>query len=161
MGQSTTDDLNLNLSYQSWNSNLPLNIRKWFFVDGTIGSNTNADGTKSDPSLIISSIVNYLTLKLSSTGKIYGSSGAAGTNGVNEGKGGDGGDAVSWTDDNSLYNNYIILHPDSRLYAGGGGGGKGGNGGKGGTGGQGGTHNIGCLNGCGGTYRCHLNGSGG
>lgn len=159
--QSTTDDLNLNLSSQSWNNNLPLTIRKWFFVDGTIGSNTNADGTKSDPSLIISSISNYLTLKLSSTGKIYGSSGAAGTNGVNGGKGGDGGDAVSWTDVNSLYNNYVILHPDSRLYAGGGGGGKGGDGGKGGRGGQGGTHTIGCLNGCGGTYRCHLNGTGG
>lgn len=161
LGQSTTDDLNLNLSSQSWNSNLPLNIRKWFFVDGTIGSNTNADGTKSDPSLIISSTANYLTLKLSSTGRIYGSAGAAGTNGVNGGKGGDGGDAIYWIDDNSLYNNYIILHPDSRLYAGGGGGGKGGNGGKGGTGGKGGNHNIGC-NGIGaGGFNCHQNGHGG
>lgn len=159
--QSTTDDLNLDLTSQSWNNNLPLTIRKWFFVDGTIGSNNNADGTKSDPSLIISSTANYLTLKLSSTGRIYGSAGAAGTNGVNGGKGGDGGDAVSWTDDNSLYNNYIILHPDSRLYAGGGGGGKGGNGGKGGTGGQGGNHNIGC-NGIGaGGYNCYQNGYGG
>ena len=159
--QSTSDDLNLDLASQSWNNNLPLTIRKWFFVDGTIGSNTNADGTKSFASLIISSTANYLSLKLSSTGRIYGSSGSAGTNGVNEGKGGDGGDAVSWTDDNSLYNNYIILHPDSRLYAGGGGGGKGGNGGKGGTGAPGGSRTIGCTNGCGGTFSCTDNASGG
>ena len=142
--QSTTDDLNLDLASQSWNNNLPLTIRKWFFVDGIIGSNTNTDGTKSLASLIISSTANYLSLKLSSTGRIYGSAGAAGTNGVNEGRGGDGGDAISWIDDNSLYNNYVILHPDSRLYAGGGGGGKGGNGGRGSNGGVGGYRGIHC-----------------
>ena len=159
--QSTSDDLNLDLASQSWNNNLPLTIRKWFFVDGTIGSNTNTDGSKSLASLIISSTANYLSLKLSSTGRIYGSSGAAGTNGVNEGKGGDGGDAISWIDDNSLYNNYVILHPDSRLYAGGGGGGKGGNGGKGGTGGPGGNHDIGCTGIGVGGYSCTENASGG
>lgn len=159
--QSTSDDLNLDLASQSWNNNLPLTIRKWFFVDGTIGSNTNTDGTKSLASLIISSTANYLSLKLSSTGRIYGSSGSAGINGVNGGKGGDGGDAISWIDDNSLYNNYVILHPDSRLYGGGGGGGKGGNGGKGGTGGQGGRHNIGCTGIGVGGYSCTENASGG
>ena len=166
LGQSTTDDLNthdlnLDLTSQSWNNNLPLTIRKWFFVDGIIGSNTNTDGTKSLASLIISSTANYLSLKLSSNGGIYGSAGAAGTNGVNEGRGGDGGDAISWIDDNSSYNNYVILDPDSRLYGGGGGGGKGGDGGKGGTGGFGGRHNIGC-NGVGaGGYDCTQNGHGG
>tara|TARA_S200002703_G_scaffold13526_1_gene11871 strand:+ start:689 stop:1945 length:1257 start_codon:yes stop_codon:yes gene_type:complete len=155
--QSTSDDLNLDLTSQSWNSNLPLTIRKWFFVDGTIGSND------TNPSLIISSTANYLSLKLSSTGRIYGSAGAAGTNGVNEGRGGDGGDAVSWTDVNSLYNNYIILHPDSKLYGGGGGGGKGGNGGEGGDGAHGGRNNIGCTGVGAGGYSCtlNLNGRGG
>ena len=152
--QSTSDDLNLNLSSQSWNNNLPFTIRKWFFIDGTIGSNTNTDGTKSDSSLIISSTTNYLTLKLSSTGKIYGSAGAGGTNGVNDGKGGDGGDAISWTGDNSLYNNYVIVHTNSQLYGGGGGGGKGGNGGQGGTGGAGGTNNINCTGVGAGGYSC-------
>ena len=162
--QSATDDLNVNLSttdHASWNGNLPFTIRKWFFIDGTIGSNTNTDGTKSLASLIIPSATNYLTLKLSSTGKIYGSSGAAGTNGVNEGKGGDGGDAISWTDPDSRYNNYVFVHTKSQIYGGGGGGGKGGNGGRGGNGAQGGNHNIGC-NGIGaGGYNCTQNRTGG
>ena len=139
--QTGTDNLNLDIDAQSWNSNLDLSIRKWFFVDGIIGStNTNA-GASLDAS------TSNLSIKISSTGAIFGKAGAAGQNGVDHsngsGAGGDGGDALHWSD-TSATNNYIILLSGSKLYAGGGGGGVGGFGGAGGRGGQGGINNIFC-----------------
>ena len=140
--QAGTDNLNLNISSQSWNNNLDNSIRKWFFVEGTIGSNT------STAAATVSSVANNLTVKLTSAGRIYGDSGEAGTNGVNHGNGtgagGNGGDALRWSTTGNV-NNYLILESGSRLYAGGGGGGQGGDGGKGGRGGSGGRNNIGCL----------------
>jgi len=132
--QTTTDDLNLNISSQSWNSNLDQNLRKWFFIDGTIGSND------ANPAATLSGDVNNLSIKISASGEIFGRAGAGG----NGGPGGDGGDAVSWTATGNT-NNYIILLTDSKLYAGGGGGGQGGSGGPGGTGGAGGVRRIQCF----------------
>ena len=129
--QTGSDNLNLDISAQSWNTNLDNSIRKWFFVDGTIGSTTATSAAS------LSGTVNNLSIKISVSGAIYGKAGDAGTNGVNGGVGGDGAPALSWTA-TSNNNNYIILLSGSKLYAGGGGGGQGGSGGGGGRGGNGG-----------------------
>ena len=139
--QTGSDNLNLDISAQSWNTNLDNTIRKWLFVDAIIGSTTSTAAAS------ISSVVNSLTLKISSTGRIYGDSGEAGVQGVDLGNGlgvgGSGGDALNWSTTGNA-NNYIILENGSRLYAGGGGGGRGASGGAGGQGGSGGRNNVFC-----------------
>jgi len=132
--QTGADDLNLNISSQSWNGNLDDNIRKWFFIDATIGSNT------ATAAATLSATTNNLSIKISSTGAIYGKSGSAGVGGA---AGGDGGDAFAWSDSSST-NNYLILLSGAKLYAGGGGGGQGAGGGNGGQGGEGGRNNVFC-----------------
>ena len=140
--QTGSDNLNLNISAQSWNTNLDNTIRKWFFVDGIIGSTTSSSAAS------LSGTVNNLSIKISSTGRIYGDSGEAGVQGVDRGNGlgvgGSGGDALNWSTTGNA-NNYIILENGSRLYAGGGGGGRGASGGAGGQGGQGGRINVNCT----------------
>ena len=121
-------------------SNFDKTIRKWVFVDGTIGSTANGL-----PALQFNSTTHNLSVKVS--GQIIGKAGAAGVNGVNngngEGAGGNGGDAVFWNNFGTI-NNYIIFLTNSKIYAGGGGGGRGGRGGRGGAGGIGGTRHIQC-----------------
>ena len=140
----TDDNLNLDINSLSWQNNLSNTIRKWIFVNGVVGSNDSSSG-----SIIIDSAVNCLTIKLSSTGRVYGASGLAGENGVDHGNGGgnggNGGHALVWSGNNSNYNNYINLDSNSKFYAGGGGGGKGGDGGRGGQSGQSGTNNVHCI----------------
>ena len=135
------DDLNVMISEKSWNNNLDNSIRKWFFVEGVIGS-TNAGAAAT-----VSSVVNNLSLRIIPSGAIYGDSGEPGTEGVDYGSGvgigGTGGTALSWTATGNT-NNYILLDNGSKLYAGGGGGGQGGSGGGGGRGGSGGVNNIFC-----------------
>lgn len=133
--QTGADDLNLNISSQDWNNNLDNNIRKWFFIDATIGSNT------ATAAATLSATTNNLSIKISSTGAIYGKSGSAGAGSV---AGGDGGDAFSWSDSSSN-NNYLILLSGAKLYAGGGGGGQGAGGGAGGRGGDSGINNVNCT----------------
>ena len=72
--QTGSDNLNLNISAQSWNTNLDNTIRKWFFVDGIIGSTTSSSAAS------LSGTVNNLSIKISSTGRIYGDSGEGGVN---------------------------------------------------------------------------------
>lgn len=122
--QAGSDNLNLQIVNQSWNSNLGLNIRKWFFVDGTIGSNLPAIAACR-----VSDLVNNFSMSV--YGNIYGASGigeAKGQSGTN------GGHAIG-VDISGGNNFYIILKSGSRVYAGGGGGPKGGQGGVGGQGG--------------------------
>ena len=144
LSSPSDDDLNLNISSLSWQNSLSNTIRKWIFVNGVVGSNDSSSG-----SIIINSAVNCLTIKLSSTSRVYGASGSAGENGVDHGNGGgnggNGGHALVWSGNNSNYNNYINLDSNSKFYAGGGGGGKGGNGGKGGESGKSGTNNVHCI----------------
>ena len=136
--QTGADDLNLNISSQDWNNNLDNNIRKWFFIDATIGSNT------ATAAATLSATTNNLSIKISSTGAIYGKSGSPATGTfAAPGSGGDGGDAFAWSDSSST-NNYLILLSGAKLYAGGGGGGQGAGGGKGGQGGEGGRNNVFC-----------------
>ena len=123
----TNDDLNVVVNNLSWNSNLDKSIRKIFFIDGTIGSNTTS------PSLSLTSESNNLSYII--TGNVYGSSGLGGGQTGNDTVNGlNGGDALSINNSTGV-NNYINLLSSSKLYAGAGGGAQGGNGGQGGQGG--------------------------
>lgn len=140
--QTGADDLNLNISSLSWNGKLDDNIRKWFFIDATIGSNT------ATAAATLSATTNNLSIKISSTGAIYGKSGSPATGTfAAPGSGGDGGDAFAWSDSSST-NNYLILLSGAKLYAGGGGGGQGAGGGNGGQGGNGGNNDPLCFGPC-------------
>lgn len=140
--QTGADDLNLNISSQFWNNNLDDNIRKWFFIDAIIGSNT------ATAAATLSATTNNLSIKISSTGAIYGKSGSAATGTfAAPGVAGDGGDAFAWSDSSST-NNYLILLSGAKLYAGGGGGGQGAGGGNGGQGGDGGNNDPLCFGPC-------------
>jgi len=123
----TNDDLNVVINDLSWNGNLDKSIRKIFFIDGTIGSNTTS------PSVSLTSESNNLSYIIA--GNVYGSSGlGGGQTGNNTVNGLNGGDAFSINNSTGT-NNYINLLSGSKLYAGSGGGAKGGSGGNGGQGG--------------------------
>lgn len=120
----TNDDLNLNISTQNWNNNLPFTIRKWMFIDGTVGSN--------DPNLAscsINTLTNNLTISIS--GNVYGAAGVGEVAGADPTNGGNALEIETFGGKNV----YINLALTSKVFGGGGGGPKGGDGGNGGQGG--------------------------
>ena len=142
--ESDQIDTNINLTTQTWNSNLSKNIPKSFIVEGTIGS-TNP----INPALTLSGVVRNFTIDLTGDGKIQGAGGGGGDISVNYGSsdtrrtgyvagdGQDGGEALyinTNAPDPDTKTIKIKLVSGSQLYAGGGGGGMGYRGGNGGTG---------------------------
>ena len=138
--EQTDTDINLDIDEQSWNNNLPKNIKKRFIVTGTIGSNDS-----SVPAASVEGEIRNLTIDIgpSPGGKIHGAPGAGGIYGTNSGKGEDGGTALyakSTATDLLTSPIKINLTSSSELFAGGGGGGAGPTGGTGGTGAS--VHNL-------------------
>lgn len=136
--QATTDDLNVQIHSlnTSWNGNLALPIRKWFFIDGTVGSTLSGSAAAE-----LNAATNNFSISVS--GNVYGASGTgegfrqtpgapAGTGVTLQGT--NGGDALKINTGGGA-NVYIILKSSSKVYAGGGGGPRGGSGGIGGQGG--------------------------
>jgi hypothetical protein len=127
----TGTDTNFDIDAQTWNSNLNKNIRKWMYVQGTIGSNSVSSSAAD-----FNSTTYNLTIDVS--GGIYGAGGSSGTSATISG--GNGGNALSVT--NSSGSNLIInVQSTANIYGGGGGGEKGVNG-TNGTGGTCVTENI-------------------
>jgi len=137
---SSKTTLNYLLHGQPWQNNLPLNIVKTFFLEGTCGSTS-----PTEAALEFDAEVYNLNLFIS--GSVLGDGGAAGTSGVN---GGNGGNAI-YIDTNGTGTVTVrTVGSGSQVYGGGGGGGYGGEGGDGGTGSQtfSGSHywaNTGCV----------------
>lgn len=127
------DDVNVVINNLSWNNNLSLTIRKWFFIDGTIGSND-----ASIASLTLTGNTNNLSII--NAGNVYGAGGLGGGNennplGGSDGNSGQNGGNACSLEYGTGINNYINLLAGSKIYAGGGGGARGGTGGLAGQGG--------------------------
>ena len=118
MTQSGTD-INLDFASQSWNSNLGKNIRKWLYINGTLGSNS----VGSAAAYLNATVYNLL---VDISGSIYGAGGSGGNAGSS---GGSGGDAFSIY--NSGSNLVVNVQSSAKIYGGGGGGGGGGRGSNG------------------------------
>lgn len=107
--QHSGTDTNVDIDSQSWNSNLPLNVRKIYFVDGTQGSNSPG----SPASTVNSKSIN-LTIDVS--GSIFGASGkGGGTSGAPSISGGTGGDALN-ADLGSSSKNVVIKLRNGEKY---------------------------------------------
>ena len=120
------NDQNLNISSQSWNNNLGLNIRKFARINGTVGSSN-----PSNPAAQFSAQSFNMTIDVN--GNIFGA-GGTGSQSINfNGQG--GGNAIT-VNSPSGNNNTVFIDQTGKVYGGGGGGGKGGTGGNGGAGGQ-------------------------
>jgi hypothetical protein len=121
---SSKTTLNYILHGQPWDNNLPLNIVKTFFLEGTCGSISSTDAA-------LQFDADVYNLNLIITGSVLGDGGSAGTETEN---GGDGGDAI-YIDTNGTGTVTIRTSGASaQVYGGGGGGGGGGDGGTGGGG---------------------------
>lgn len=127
----TSTDTNLNISSQTWNSNLSKNIKKKVSIAGTIGSSdTNI------PALLTTSGEHCnLEIAVTGTGKVIGAGGAAGT--ANGGNGGNGGTAMNLLNTLAASVIKVTVASGANIYGGGGGGGAGTVGGTGGTGANG------------------------
>ena len=116
--QSGTD-LNLDIDALSWNSNFDKNVRKIYFVEGTIGS--NSPGTPAG--IADAKAVN---LRFMVSGNIFGASGrGGGTSGAPAISGETGGDALRADFPSGTENVIIEVISGGKIYAGGGGGEKG------------------------------------
>ena len=111
LNQSDTD-LNVDISTQTWNSNLSKNIVKRMNINGTCGSTTTAT-----PALYLNALV--YNLRLIVNGVILGAGGAGGTSS----SGGNGGSAISLISLGDVIS--ILFTTGSQVYGGGGGGAKG------------------------------------
>jgi hypothetical protein len=107
---SDTSNYGLNISSQSWNSNLGKNIKKVFYVDGTIGS-----VSVSREAAYFSAQSYNFAIELRSGGQILGAGGARNS--------GNGGNALYAESTGSLIS--IILGNSSTIKGGGGGGARG------------------------------------
>lgn len=125
----TSTDTEVDIDAQSWNSNLNKNVRKQFRVNGTI----EADSPTDDAARFSAEAYN-LTIRVGTSGRIYGEGGTGGT--ANGGDGGAGGDAlfVNNTSNRSGASAKVTVQVLSsnnsnnvygRIWAGGGGGGAG------------------------------------
>jgi hypothetical protein len=111
----TGTDTNFDIDAQTWNSNLNKNIRKWMYIQGTIGSSSTGSSAAD-----FNSTAYNLTIDVS--GNIYGAGGAGGTSATISG--GSGGNALSIT--NSSGSNLVVnVQSTGKIYGGGGGGEKG------------------------------------
>ena len=115
----TSTDTNLNISSQTWNSNLSKNIKKKVSIGGTIGSSdTNI------PALLTTSGQHCnLEIAVTGTGKVIGAGGTAGT--ANGGNGGNGGTAMNLLNTLAASVIKVTVASGANIYGGGGGGGAG------------------------------------
>lgn len=113
-------DLNLDLSAQTWNSNLSKNIVKKVNINGTCGSNTTT------AALLFNALV--YNLQIIVNGVVLGAGGGAGTGG----SGGAGLDAMSLVSSGGAIS--VLTTASAAVYGGGGGGAKGAQGGFGANG---------------------------
>ena len=130
----TSTNTNLNISSQTWNSNLSKNIKKKVSIVGTIGSSdTNI------PALLTTSGQHCnLEIVVTGTGKVIGAGGTAGIGGGTAGgNGGNGGTAMNLLNTLAASVIKVTIASGANIYGGGGGGGGGTVGGTGGTGGDG------------------------
>jgi hypothetical protein len=116
---------NLNISSQSWNSNLGRNVPKQFIINGTLGATST-----SNHAAYFNATAYNLSISVGGSGYILGAGGAGGT--PSSPNGGNGGPALDVISTGGKIN----LYGTSRILAGGGGGGAGATGGTGGKGGQ-------------------------
>lgn len=116
---TTTDGSN---GGRRWNGNLPKNIKKYYNLTGTCGSNSSAWPA-------IRALGTVYNLEMEITGSILGSGGTAGTGAtryplVSATTGGNGGNALEFSTNGSAI--AVRIRSGSRIYGGGGGGGGGG-----------------------------------
>jgi hypothetical protein len=123
---SSKTTLNYILHGQPWENNLPLNIVKTFFLEGTCGS-------ISPTQAALQFDADVYNLNLIITGSVLGDGGSAGTETEN---GGDGGDAIYINTNSTGTVTIRTSGASAQVYGGGGGGGGGGDGGTGGGGKQ-------------------------
>jgi len=118
--RQTGTNTNVNINNLSWNSNRDKNVRKVYFVDGTIGSNAigNPAASMSGQSV---------NLRVLVSGDIFGAAGRGGGTGSGapsiSGQG--AGDAFSSNNNSNSQNIVIQILSGGRIYGGGGGGEKG------------------------------------
>lgn len=106
----------VNIAEQNWFNNLGKNIKKRFYVQGTIGSyKTEQPAAKFD------SLAYNLSVIIQNGGKIHGAGGVAGTVYVTAGA--TGGNALYAT--STGYAVKVVLDPGSQVYGGGAGGARG------------------------------------
>ena len=133
--QQTGNEEDYNIGSQSWNSNLPLSIRKFMYIDGRC----EATGPTVAACQLTTTSRN---VRIDVSGNIYGATGDQGVAGgttvafpLNGGPGGKGGTSLEV---NASANNIVVfVRSTAEIFAGGGGGGGGGKGGDGGKGGKG------------------------
>lgn len=111
LNQSDTD-LNVDISTQTWNSNLSKNIVKRMNINGTCASTTTAT-----PALYLNALV--YNLRLIVNGSVLGAGGVGGTSS----SGGNGGSAISLISLGDVIS--VLTTTGSQVYGGGGGGAKG------------------------------------
>ena len=137
----TGTDTNFDIDAQTWNTNLNKNIRKWLYVQGTVGSNSVASSAAD-----FNSTAYNLSIDIS--GSIYGAAGSGGTSATING--GSGGNALSIT--NTSGSNLVVnVQSSAKIYGGGGGGEKGA---RGANGSPGTCVNTTTESGCGGAPGC-------
>lgn len=120
---SATGSPGLNISAQSWNNNLNKNIRKWFYLQGIIGSVVTSQYAAS-----FDAEAYNLTLDVS--GYVYGQGGTGGT--LASISGNNAGSAMYLRSTGSSI--AVKVNAGARIYAGGGGGEKGATGANGSSG---------------------------
>ena len=145
--QQTGNEEDYNIGSQSWNSNLPLSIRKFMFIDGRC----EATGPTTAACQLTTTSRN---VRIDVSGEIYGANGTPGEQGgvftgdPNLRNGGPGGKGGTSLEVNASANNIVVfVRSTAEIFAGGGGGGGGGKGGDGGQGGSG-SFSFACGTGC-------------
>lgn len=113
VGESGTEVL-------EWETNISKNIKKWAFIDGTVGSDT-----PDKAALEISGTTKNLQVNIGLTGAVYGAGGDGGAASASGQAGGNAIEVVGTSHDNLK----IYTSSTATVYAGGGGGGGGGSGG--------------------------------
>lgn len=120
----TGTDQNLDIDALSWNSNLNKTIKKWFYIQGILGSNTTSNAAADLNATVYNLIIDV-------SGQIYGAGGSGGTSSTISG--GNGGTALSIS--NSTGSNLVVnVQSSGKIYGGGGGGEKGATGANGSAG---------------------------
>ena len=131
----TGNDSQYDIAAQSWNSNLPLSIRKFMFIDGNLSS---TDSTVPAARLTTTSRNVRIDVRGNITGaggldgdggRGGGNSGNSSQNGENGTDGGNGGSALQVNASGN--NNLVFVRSSAEIFAGGGGGGGGGGGAQG------------------------------
>ena len=131
----TGNESQYDIGAQSWNSNLPLSIRKFMFIDGNLSSTDNTvpaarlTTTSRNVRIDVRGNITGAGGSNGDGGRGGGNSGNSSQNGENGTDGGMGGSALQVNASGN--NNLVFVRSSAEIFAGGGGGGGGGGGAQG------------------------------